>query len=61
MADDAGVDGAGAGEDGTALFLPLALPRLFGRGSRSGDSASSTTEVKLDVAGFCYNCQDACL
>jgi hypothetical protein len=43
------------------LFLPLALPRLFGRGSRSGDSASSTTEVKLDVAGFCYNCQDACL
>jgi len=25
MADDAGVEGAGAGEDGAALFLPFAL------------------------------------
>ncbi len=59
MADDAGVEGAGAGEDGAALFLPFALLRLFSCGSRSGDSASSTTEDKLDVAGFCHNCQDA--
>lgn len=54
MADDAGVEGAGAGEDGAALFLPFALLRLFSCGSRSGDSASSTTEDKLDVAGFCH-------
>lgn len=52
IADEAGVEGAGAGEDGTALVLFFLVFLFSSCGSRSGNSASSVTAVKVGAAGL---------